>query len=426
MAGLIQIIQGAQYGSEAKGAIAAYLCQKEEVDIAVRTGATNAGHTVIYRGNPVKMQQLPVGFVNPNTQLIIGAGAMVDIDILRSEVEQIQSLTGVNPKNRLIIDYRAGIHYPLHADRSKAAGRHYAIGATGKGCSEAIIDKIRRRSEIYGSQRPRIIEEETDLQGEFDIGDTEFILNSAYDKGRKIQLEGTQGTLLDLHLGPYPYTTHKQTGPAQWMMEAGLSPALRTDIVMVARTYPIRVAGNSGPLPFEMSWLELAYGINEYLEVNSGLPPLVSYAALREFEDAVRKARSSFNVPTGSDGLDQHRWSPAERVEFKEALSELNASALRRMSHGGLAELSKLFELTTVTKKLRRIARWDSTSIQTALRQIRPHRTALTFLNYWCPENWGSANPDLSDQEMRTILTTQIKLDFVTRGPGPEHVIAVK
>src|SRR3990167_6977192 len=88
----ITIVQGGQWGSEAKGAITGYLCQTEAIDICIRTGAVNAGHTVIYDGSPVKMQQLPVGWVNPNTQLVIGAGAMVHPEILAHECELVSRL----------------------------------------------------------------------------------------------------------------------------------------------------------------------------------------------------------------------------------------------------------------------------------------------------------------------------------------------
>lgn len=422
--GLIQIVQGGQWGSEAKGAIAAHLCQNEDIAIAVRTGATNAGHTVIYNGTPVKMQQLPVGWVNPNTELVVGAGALIDFGILQREIKLINDLTGADVRDRLRVDYRAAIHLPDHAQRSKDANRHHLIGATGKGCSEALIDRVRNRGvnpttmeQIFG----------TGVDG-IRFSDTENHLNIAYNMGARIQLEATQGTLLDLCLGPYPYTTHKQTGPAQWMMEAGLSPALRTDIVMVLRTYPIRVAGNSGPMGMETSWPWLARNINRKLE-RSDLPPLVKEESIREFETRVVTATNGYEMPRGATGLDQHVWSQEERVQFKEALSEVNTKALQLVSAETLADLSKLFEFTTVTRKLRRIAQMTHYETSAAVRQVRPSRVAMTFMNYLYPEMWGATSAvnfaeNTFIEGMRHVLQGA-RVAYINRGPGPEHIIPV-
>lgn len=430
MANPIQIIQGAQYGSEAKGAIAAHFCQRDNIDFAVRTGATNAGHTVVYKGVPVKMQQLPVGWVNPTTQLILGAGAVIDLEILRREIALVKTLTGVNPMSRLTVDYRASVHLPSAAEKSRQSDRHHLIGATGKGCSEAIMDKIRLRgmSDITMGALP-----ERRMAPEFPLADTARLLNTSFDAGASIQLEGTQGTLLDLHLGPYPYVTHKQTGPAQWMMEAGLSPALPTDIVLVARTFPIRVAGNSGPLPNETSWPRLARRINARL-AEFGQPSRVPEDAIASFEAAVRAVtldRWSGRVPAVSDGLDQHMWMPSDRLHFRDALSEIHRDALSILSLDTLADLSNLFELTTVTKKLRRVAEMSMSDMRTSISLNRPHRMVLTFLNYLFPEAWGRTSvTDMSQEEWQFIRDFEdvyhTPLTHVTYGPGPEHVIAIR
>lgn len=417
----IQIIQGAQYGSEAKGAIAAQFCIDNNVDVAVRTGATNAGHTVLYHGKVVKMQQLPVGWVNPGTFLVLGAGAVVDMRILRDEIALVRSLTGENVLDRLYIDHRASIHDSVHQQRSAASDRHHLIGATGKGCSEAVMDKIKMRG-----MAKMLVSEQWDAR-DLPFEDTAKYLNRVWDEGAKIQLEGTQGTLLDLHLGPYPYVTHKQCGPAQWMMEAGLSPALPTDIVLVARTFPIRVAGNSGPLPREISWPELAREINQSL-----VAPMVAESAIMTFEEAVRAVTSSNwqgRVPQGSDGLDMHTWNERDRHHFRNAASEINAEALKMLAPETLAELANLFELTTVTKKLRRIGRLSIVDLRRSVMLNRPHRMVITFMNYAHPEYWGL-----------TTVPRQSELDYVhdlehslgtvvshfTRGPRGEHIIPVE
>ena len=419
----IQIVQGAQYGSEAKGAIAAFLCQRDNIDFAVRTGATNAGHTVMWRGSPIKMQQLPVGWVNPHTQLVLGAGSMIDLTILKREIAMVSDLTGTDTLRRLTIDYRAYIHDTSAAERARQSDRHHLIGATGKGCSEAVMDKIRLR----GLKNLTI--GRAAAGRDYPLADTAQLLNTSWDEGGSIQLEGTQGTFLDLHLGPYPYTTHKQTGPAQWMMEAGLSPALPTDIVLVARTFPIRVAGNSGPLPQETSWPTLVRQMNVRLDVN-GMSPIVPETALSAFESAVRqvvKQKWSSKVPPGSDGLDQHAWDGDDRMFYRDALSEIHRDALSSLPPDTIADLSAVFELTTVTKKLRRVAELSMSDLRQSVALNRPHQLVITFMNYVFPEYWGSLVPELFPTERDYVNRIEKWLDvpvtYITRGPGPEHII---
>lgn len=429
----VQIVVGGQWGSEAKGSVAAHLVIKDQIDIAVRTGATNAGHTAWYNGRPVVMQQLPVGFIRPETVLVLGPGALIDVDILRRECALIEEVTGeMNVRKRLLIDHRAYIHRTVHHDRSVSSNRHHLMGATGKGCSEALVDRVKLRGveDWTVGKHPELFEG-------YNVTDTEKFLNESWDKGAAIQLEGTQGQLLDLYLGPYPYTTHKQTGPAQWMLECGLSPALPTDIVMVVRTFPIRVAGNSGPMPQEISWPMLAREINHKRD-QQGYGPIVDEAAIQEFEEAVRWAVSSasleshpqIHVPTGSDGLDQHEWPAVHRVQYRAALSELHKVALASLDERTIRELRNLFEMTTVTKKLRRIARLDHGELARAARQIRPHRVAVTFLNYAFPDKWFTNHAAIYGDEGAYLNQIQescgAPVFLANRGPAPEHFIEIE
>lgn len=435
----IIIIQGGQFGSEAKGAIAGYICKDEDVDVAVRTGATNAGHTVYYdtvdnsRAEPqtipipVKMQQLPVGWVHPTCELVLGAGALIDPQILARECAQVSQLTGKDVRKRLTIDYRAGIHLPIHQERSAVSGRHHKIGATGKGSSEAIIDKIRGRGEGYQTFGA------TNYSEGYRIDDTAVKLNRLHGSGAKILLEGTQGTMLDLHLGPYPFTTHKQTGPAQWMMEAGLSPALPTDIVQVVRTYPIRVAGNSGPMFSETNWPTLVRRINNKRQA-VGMAPLVTEESLLLFEAELRIGGSNYNIPEWENSaLEQQAWTAAEREEFQLGLSEMNAAAIRNLPPLVVEDLMNIFEMTTVTKKLRRVANMSWSALRRATLLNRPHRIALTFMNYEFPQWWWEVPPGGSEwlvpDEVQGYIDqvrkscSGVPITHITFGPADRHVV---
>ena len=421
----VTIVQGGAYGSEGKGVVAAYLAEHEKFDVVVRTGAVNAGHTVYHNHIPYKMCQLPTAWVVPGVKLVIGAGALVHPEILKAEVAMIRQATGEDIRDRLFIDPNAGIHDASHTGRSTASGRHYAIGATGKGSSEALIDKIRLRGKGYKTFGS------TPHKTGYKVVNTADMLNYEIDKGRKVMLEATQGTLLDLHTGPYPYTTHKSTLPANWMAECGLSPTLPVDVVMVVRTYPIRVAGNSGPMSEEISWPTLARGINESRR-RHGTAPIVGDWAIVAFEQAVQISADRFDTPYRSNGLDQHYWSAAEREKYAEALSEIHADALKNLSMVALGELSKLFELTTVTKKLRRVARLTRDDLRWAALLCRPTRVFVTFMNYEFPEIWytdpgfevpARLNIEQTGYLQNIEVACNAPVTHVSWGPESEHVL---
>jgi adenylosuccinate synthase len=89
------------------------------------------------------------------------------------------------------------------------------------------------------------------------IRPTHEILERAYASGQRIMLKGTQGSGLSLYHGPYPYVTSRDTNVAGCLAEAGIAPARVRKVVMVTRTYPIRVGGNSGPMTAELGWDEV-------------------------------------------------------------------------------------------------------------------------------------------------------------------------
>lgn len=440
----IIIIQGGQWGSEAKGTIAAYYCLTRNIDFAVRTGAINAGHTVEYEGKRYAMQQLPTGWVNPHTKLVIGAGAYIHPETLLREIEMInEAMPEADILDRLIIDYRCGVHTEEAEIESKKANRHHRMGATGKGCSEAVVEKIRNRNAGY-----RLFKEVWEATDGYNFADTSQILNSEYDRGAKILIEGTQGTHLDLHLGPYPFTTSRMTSAANWVAECGLAPGLNYETVLVVRTFPIRVAGNSGPMPGEIEWSDLANEINLKL-VRAGRDPLIHPSVLGEWETMLYEAASKaedegrYETPIVKGyphyNIRLSEWTPAERDTYRVAASELHRDALVMCSQNTQSELRKLFEMTTVTKKLRRLARLDMASLQRAVEINRPTSIALTFLDYAEPLLAGATadslvtmmdQPGLSDVTAgaaRLIYQLEkslgVPVTLVSTGAKPENII---
>lgn len=398
----IIVVQGGQWGSEAKGAVSLALCQREGVKYAVRTGSINAGHSVIVPMPHGEMkfafQQLPVAAVLPKVKLVLGPGAYIHGPTLQREISVAKNLpTASNHMaDRVIIDRGCGVHLDGYMDEAAIEGRNLKIGATGKGCAEAIIHKIKDR----GVGRPLLFREmQMDGRGmpikDMVFADTAEIINDAYDSGDRILIEGTQGSLLDLHTGPYPFTTSRQTTASAWVTEAGLSPALNYEVVLVVRTYPIRVAGNSGPMGREITWPSLARAMNERLQ-KFGLAPVVSEPALKDYEGALEEVLNSATHKPGAE------------TKLKAA-----TSAFEVMGEDTRAEVLRLFETTTVTKRLRRIAMIDVDQTRLTIKKERPAYVVLTFLNYVFPELPHLMSGLSADAKMAALAERKEVMDYV-------------
>lgn len=244
--GYVDVLVGGQYGSEGKGQVAAYLAK--EYDILIRVGGPNAGHSV-YEGNKkVAYHQLPSGSnLGKDTKLLIGPGAVVNPEVLLKELSD-----HVIDKKRLTIDGRAMII--TNQDKEKEATLVKTIGSTGQGVGNATARRILERG-----NKISLAKDIPDLK-EF-IGEASSYLEKAYKEGKRILLEGTQGTGLSLYHGSYPHVTSRDTTASACLSEAGIHPRKVRRVIMVCRTYPIRVEspkdGNSGPLN-EISWDEVS------------------------------------------------------------------------------------------------------------------------------------------------------------------------
>lgn len=254
------IVVGGQFGSEGKGKIAAWLAP--DFHHAVRTGGPNAGHTVVERGRSTVLRHLPCALINPHAALYLGAGSILDPDILLREIAENE----ISPA-RLRIDPTAVVITRSHLDdEAELVNR---IGSTGKGVGAAVASKVLRAP---GVVLARDVPELSPY-----IGEVAESLHRALHDGENILLEGTQGAGLSLHHGPYPFVTSRETSAGSLCGEAGIGPRDVERVVLVVRTYPIRVAGTSGPLPNEISWDDVtaksgyATPIREYTTVTGRL-----------------------------------------------------------------------------------------------------------------------------------------------------------
>jgi adenylosuccinate synthase len=246
---LVDVLVGGEYGSEGKGQIAAYLAP--EYRVLIRVGGPNAGHTVYEEPKPFTFHQLPSGTRrNPGAQLVLGPGSVISVERVIDEIAKCEV-----SKERLAIDPQAMIIE--EADRIAESGLVAKIGSTGQGVGAATVRKILRTT---ASPPVRLAKDDPQLKDY--IKETRLVLDDAFAAGRRILLEGTQGTGLSLHHGRYPYVTSRDTTVSGCLSEAGIAPSRVQRTLLVCRTYPIRVespaGGDSGPMTNEITFKEVA------------------------------------------------------------------------------------------------------------------------------------------------------------------------
>ena len=251
---LVDVLVGGEYGSEGKGHICSHLAG--EYDLLIRVGGPNAGHTVFEDPKPFKHYQLPCGTRSSDADLMIGPGAVLDVQKLLKEISDCEVSV-----DRLSIDPQAMIIEERDRRREQSTIVQ-SIGSTGQGVGAATARKVMRGAD----GKVRLARDSPELQPY--IRESRQVLEQAFRNGRRIFLEGTQGTGLSLHHGHYPHVTSRETSVAGCLADAGISPSRVRKVIMVCRTYPIRVEdprnSTSGPMSREISW--------EVISTRSGIP----------------------------------------------------------------------------------------------------------------------------------------------------------
>ena len=249
----VSIVVGGQFGSEGKGKVALELARRSSDPVTVvRVGGPNSGHTAYDRtGRKHVLRQLPAGCVDRDVDVVLPAGAYIDVDVLKSEMEELDF-----PRDRIRISGHARIITDKHKQWEASADLAGAIGSTGSGVGAAVMASVAR-----GARNFELTSFEAAYHADLEpfICDSSDRLRTRLDAGDRIIVEGTQGFGLSLPEGGYwPKATSRSTNAAGALAEAGLSPVDVDDVTMVIRTFPIRVAGDSGPLVDETTWEAIA------------------------------------------------------------------------------------------------------------------------------------------------------------------------
>ena len=275
---------GGQWGDEGKGKVIDYLAGQS--DCVVRyAGGNNAGHTVINERGQFQLHLVPSGICWPGITGIIGNGVVVNPEVLLGEISGLEqqgidtSLLFVSDRAHVIMPY----HILLDELQEKARGRG-AIGTTGQGIGPAYVDKASRDGIRVGElldtteKLPDRVQAAVEMKNRVITGvyggdpvdadeilelcrqwgdrlrpmvrPTEQMVQHLLEQGKRVLLEGAQGTLLDVDHGSYPYVTSSSPSIGGAITGLGINPQSIEGVLGVFKAYSTRVGG--GPMPTEM------------------------------------------------------------------------------------------------------------------------------------------------------------------------------
>ncbi|ABW09678.1 adenylosuccinate synthase [Frankia sp. Mgl5] len=277
------VLIGAQWGDEGKGKATDLL--GGAVDYVVRyQGGNNAGHTVVIGAESYALHLIPSGVLRTDCVPVIGNGVVIDPGVLLSEMDGLQA-RGVDV-SRLLISADAHLIMPHHRALDRVTERYLGkarIGTTGRGIGPAYGDKVARTgirvqdlldpgifrqklelalreknqvlTKVYNRRRIEVDEvvEEYAAYAERltpHIADTGLLLDTALREGKVVLLEGSQGTLLDVDHGTYPFVTSSNPTAGYAATGAGIGPTRINRVIGIIKAYTTRVG--AGPFPTEL------------------------------------------------------------------------------------------------------------------------------------------------------------------------------
>lgn len=289
------VIVGAQWGDEGKGKLVDICAANSDVVVRYQGGA-NAGHTLVVNGRKTVLHLIPAGVLHPGKICMIGAGCVVDPEVLNQEIEELEGL-GIDVRSRLRVSHHAHVIMPYHKKLDQLNERKSSspVGTTGRGIGPAYEDMVARRGvrfcditdleeEITGSSfyvSLNLLQKRASHFGEAMLQELGYVSKSDFlaenlsvlktaranfyhmisnvgselyrniQNGHSVLFEGAQGTLLDVNHGTYPYVTSSNTVAANAAVGSGVGPTAINSVLGVTKAYTTRV-GN-GHFPTELT-----------------------------------------------------------------------------------------------------------------------------------------------------------------------------
>lgn len=323
--GKASVVVGGQFGSEAKGLVAAYLALNDTNPhiriIATTNAGAQAGHTTILPdGRKFVCYHLPtIGVLIETSTIYLNAGSIIDLDCLMNEVAAVSSVTGegeISLWDRIIIHPNATLIQPRHK-AAEADGPTRAIGSTQKGVGAALVSKIRREPDAtiaHAAYKLPCLVDRMDL-------------NRVLEKGNIcVSVEIPQGTGLSINASPFfPHTTSRDCWVGQGLTDAGIHPKFLGNVAMVCRTFPIRVGnilqdgqqvGHSGQFYHdsdELEWDDFPGVEPERTTVTKRIRRIATWSR-DQYREALRLNRPDFVFLTFTNYLTAFGYGLADQI----------------------------------------------------------------------------------------------------------------
>ena len=275
------VVVGAQWGDEGKGKVVDIFT--EHADMVVRyAGGPNAGHTLVVGDDKVIVRLIPSGILRPKTVCVLAQGMVVDPGRLVGEMDELER-RGHSHVRSLRVSERAHAILPYHVlvDGLREQGKG-AIGTTKRGVGPCYEDKAARRGIPLGALRdlaamdglvgealaawgptitalggkvPTVPEVRAAIEPLAErivplLADTSQLVGRAIADGKRVVLEGAQGTLLDVDHGTYPFVTSSSAAAGGACTGAGVGPSRIDAVIGLVKAYCTRVG--AGPFPTEL------------------------------------------------------------------------------------------------------------------------------------------------------------------------------
>ncbi len=342
---------GLQWGDEGKGKLVDYLAGDFDA-VARFNGGSNAGHTVVIGDRKHTFHLVPSGALK-GKELLIGAGVALDPVVLKDEL----SLLPQTLRSKLVVDGRCTLVSPLDREFDGALEElrgASAIGTTRRGIGPAYAMRALRLA-------PRV----SDLMGDFDytallrfykrlgvepagllawseeskrllsglVGDVSARISDLSNAGKSVLFEASQGTLLDILHGSYPYVTSSHTVASYIPSALGIPPSEAGEPLGVMKCYTTRVG--SGPFPTELtdSTSETIRTVGNEYGATTGRPRRVGWLDLVALRYAVRLNGVKNVAVSKLDVLSKvnefwvcvaYRHSGSETTDFQRSLAHLD------------------------------------------------------------------------------------------------------
>ncbi|GAB2760857.1 adenylosuccinate synthase [Salinifilum aidingensis] len=279
------VLIGAQWGDEGKGKATDLLGEKARWVVRYQ-GGNNAGHTVVLPdGQDFALHLIPSGILTPGVTNVIGNGVVVDPGVLLEELSGLEQ-RGVDTSN-LLVSADAHLIMPYHVAIDRVTERYLGkkqIGTTGRGIGPCYQDKVARVGvRVQDLLDEKILRQKVEAALEFKnqvlvkvynrraldpeevvdtvlgqaekfagrIADTKLLVNQALERDETVLLEGSQGTLLDVDHGTYPFVTSSNPTAGGACAGAGIGPTRIDSVIGILKAYTTRVG--AGPFPTELS-----------------------------------------------------------------------------------------------------------------------------------------------------------------------------